>query len=273
MANWRNEAVVLDPRWAELKSWDIVWYLKDGIHHTEFPTMAYYVETESDKLHVQYAKVFDMSISNTYGRICTVEAYPGYDVFLTKEQAKEALQFYKVAYSQCDDCKYDFCNYPKVFTCSNCTKTHCRKPDYLSDCDVQTPYGFCQYFEAARPINFSYDASLYWNAINACTSGVDCAINAYLDEFRPSFVKPRRPRKPIQFNYIINRKVGEDTYKCILPMNENNCGFDNFDAAGIVFTSKSYWKGKQRPTRIVEKCNYTLRQLCDMEDKKNEGSN
>lgn len=272
MTNWRNEAVALDPRWAELESWDIVWYLRDGIHHTKYPTMAYYVETGISKFYVRYVNALDMSAGNAYGHVRAVEAYPGYDVFLTKEQADEALKFYKTAYSQCDDCKYDFCNYPKEFTCSNCTKSHYRKPDYLVGCDVQTPYGFCQHFEAVKTPNCDYDVSLYWDAINACTNGVDCAVNAYLDEFRPSFVKPRRPRKPIQFNYIISYKVGENTYKCILPMNENNCGFDNFDIDDIVFTSKSYWKGKQRPTRIVEECNYTLRQLLDMEEK-NEGSN
>ena len=74
MTNWRNEAVTLDPRWAELESWDIVWYLRDGIHHTKHPTMAYYVVTGISKFYVRFVNALDMSAGNTYVHVRAVEA-------------------------------------------------------------------------------------------------------------------------------------------------------------------------------------------------------
>ena len=274
---WKKD-VGFDPRWRDLEEDSLVWVIGTLCDGRKYAQIREYCA--------------DYDAFRYYGDdLATYSGVPGRDVFLTRNDCEEAIKFYREVNNQCDFCKHDVFNYPLTYSCDNCTKEKCLKPDFVEitnnrACPNFTPIKWND--GIPEPPHNSYD---YMMMYGACMFGeicydVDCKKADYFEHNRPSFVRPH-PRPHSFWNKELSnlspikaiKKVGDEVYTALIPLTEDTCNLSFatqrlgyiedvtlcFSPSDIIFTSLSYWKGTRRPTKIVESCNLTLTELLNME--------
>ena len=255
---WKKD-VDFDPRWRNLDEGSSVWVIGTLCDGRKYAQIREYCA--------------DHDAFRYYGdNLATYSAIPGRDVFLTRSDCEEAIKFYREVNNQCDFCKYDVFNYPLTYSCGNCTKEKCLKPDFVEitnnkACPNFTPIKWND--NIPSPPHNPYD---YMTMYGSCMYGeicydVECKKADYFEYNRPSFVRPcYRPHSfwngelsnlsPIK----VTKKIGDETYTALIPLTEDTCALC-FSPSDILFTTLSYWKGTRRPTFTTKSISISLTEL------------